>query len=219
MNRLIAAVCCLGSVAACSQQQPAQHAELSPALAEQAPVSHPPREPDATDVDPQRTSDTSSQPASDASGASTSAARDAKAGAQAGAGDAPANAGANANATDTGRSNVATGSSAPLTPPRSDGPAADNTKRNERDRDSAAVTPVDQGNNESDLKITQQIRQAVMSDNSLSFNAKNAKIITVNGKVTLRGAVASDAERTAIGNAATRVVGPTHVENLLEVKK
>lgn len=210
MNRIVAALC-LGSIAACSQQQPAQHAELTPASAEAAPVSHPPRDPAATDLGPDHTSNTGSATTGTAShntGTNTEPPRDA---------DARATTGTNANGTDAPRSNTAHASSAPLMP--SDGPAADNTKRNERDRDRSAVTPVDQGNNESDLKITQQIRQAVMADKSLSFNAKNAKIITSNGKVTLRGVVATDAERTAIANAATRVVGPTQVDNLLEVKK
>ena len=97
--------------------------------------------------------------------------------------------------------------------------AADNTKRNERDRNDAALTSGDQGNGESDLKITQRIRQAVMSDGSLSFNAKNVKIITVGGKVTLRGPVKSDAERAAIEAAAKSVAGAGQVDNQLEVKK
>jgi osmotically-inducible protein OsmY len=97
--------------------------------------------------------------------------------------------------------------------------APDNTKRNERDRDNAAPTPGNQGNGESDLKITQRIRQAVMADGSLSFNAKNVKIITEGGKVTLRGPVKSDAERAAIEAAAKSVAGAGQVDNQIEVKK
>ena len=101
----------------------------------------------------------------------------------------------------------------------STGTPPDNTKRNERDRHDAALTPGDQGNGESDLKITQRIRQAVMADDSLSFNAKNVKIITVGGKVTLRGPVKSDAERAAIETAAKSVAGAGQVDNQIEVKK
>jgi len=97
--------------------------------------------------------------------------------------------------------------------------AADNTKKNERDRNSAALTPMDQNNNQADLKITQQIRQAVMADSSLSFTAKNVKIITQNGRVTLRGPVKSDKERSAIEAAARRVAGAVEVDNQIEVKK
>jgi hyperosmotically inducible periplasmic protein len=97
--------------------------------------------------------------------------------------------------------------------------APDNTKQNERDRSSAAATPPDQRENETDLKITQHIRQAVMADGSLSFTAKNVKIITAGGKVTLRGPVQTDAERSAIEAAARKVAGVTQVDNQIEVKK
>ena len=93
----------------------------------------------------------------------------------------------------------------------------DNTKINKRDTDSAALTPIDQGENESDLKVTQKIRQAVMADGSLSFTAKNVKIITVNGKVTLRGPVKTAAERTSIDGAARKVAGAGMVDNQLEL--
>jgi osmotically-inducible protein OsmY len=91
---------------------------------------------------------------------------------------------------------------------------------NEKDRGTnGPPTPMDQGNGASDVKITQQIRQAVMADGSLSFTAKNVKIITQNGKVTLRGAVKTDQERSAIEASARKVAGDTNVDNQLEVKK
>ena len=97
----------------------------------------------------------------------------------------------------------------PVVPPSAATPAApgaapDNTKVNKRDANSAALTPVDQGNGETDLRITQQIRQAVMADNSLSFTAKNVKIITKNGSVTLRGPVNTAAERSAMTASSVR---------------
>src|SRR5690606_23530384 len=75
----------------------------------------------------------------------------------------------------------------------------------------AGLTPPDQLENSSDLEITQRIREAVMSDDGLSFTAKNAKIITRNGQVTLNGTVESEQERAAIAAAATRVVGANNV--------
>jgi len=51
---------------------------------------------------------------------------------------------------------------------------ADNTKINARDRN-PTVTPVDQGNNAADLQTTQQIRKALMADDTLSSDAKNVK--------------------------------------------
>jgi len=105
---------------------------------------------------------------------------------------------------DTGSGNAA---AAPMDSPRT-AVAPDNTRINSRDANGGkALTPMDQGPSEADRKLTQQIREAVMKDKSLSFTAKNVKIITINGKVTLRGPVKSEAERTAIEAAARRVAG------------
>jgi osmotically-inducible protein OsmY len=90
---------------------------------------------------------------------------------------------------------------------------------NQRDRDDKSLTPMDQGGSEGDRKITQQIRQAVMKDGSLSFSSKNVKIITINGKVTLRGPVKSAEERAAIERAAAQVAGAGSVDNQLEIAK
>jgi len=97
--------------------------------------------------------------------------------------------------------------------------AADNTKRNRRDRSSGALTPTDQGNDAASLKVTRQIRQALMADNSLSFTAKNVKIITQNGKVTLRGPVKTTGERDRIEAAARKVAGDLQIDNQIEVKQ
>ena len=97
--------------------------------------------------------------------------------------------------------------------------AADNTKVNKRDSDGAAPTPIDQGNNASDLKTTQEIRKAVVGDGSLSFTAKNVKIITTGGKVTLRGPVKSAEEREKIAALARKIAGAANVDNQLEVAK
>ena len=94
--------------------------------------------------------------------------------------------------------------------------AADNTGRNERDEEPGALTPSDQGEGDTDIEITQNIRKAVMDDDSLSFTAKNVKIITQDGKVTLRGPVKSTQERTAIGVAAKKFAAG-RVDNQLEV--
>jgi hyperosmotically inducible periplasmic protein len=117
------------------------------------------------------------------------------------------------------------GSTSPANPPQAVVPAPaprdvppDNTKVNKRDNSAAALTPMDQNNNQRDLDITQKIRQSVMADGSLSFTAKNVKIITQNGKVTLRGPVNTQEERSAIEAAARKVAGSGQVDNQLEVK-
>jgi osmotically-inducible protein OsmY len=114
--------------------------------------------------------------------------------------------------------------SEPETPPANaphpdDAVQPDNTKVNERDRSSAALTPMDQGNNESDLKLTQSIRQAIMADKALSFTAKNVKIITKDGKITLRGPVKTADERAAIEADARKAAGGSPIDNQIEVKK
>lgn len=95
---------------------------------------------------------------------------------------------------------------------------ADNTKINERDRH-AALTPMDQGNSSSETKITAAIRKGIMGDKTLSFTAKNVKIITVGSKVTLRGPVKTDQEKAAIEALAKQTAGVGEVDDQLEVKK
>ena len=94
---------------------------------------------------------------------------------------------------------------------------ADNTARNERDRSSDTKTPGDQAENEADRTITQQIRQAITSDDSLSTNAQNVKVISQDGNVTLRGPVKSENEKTAIEAKAKQVAGVKRVDNQIEV--
>ncbi len=97
--------------------------------------------------------------------------------------------------------------------------APDNSKVNKRDAKGSTPTPIDQGESQTDLDITKKIRQAVMGDSTLSFSAKNVKIITRDGKVTLRGPVSTNQERSAIQAAAQKVAGASNVDNQLEVKK
>ncbi|MFT3867502.1 MAG: PRC-barrel domain-containing protein [Nibricoccus sp.] len=95
---------------------------------------------------------------------------------------------------------------------------ANNTARNTtRDRESQSITPLDQGNNPSDLHITQQIRKAIVENKSLSLTAQNVKVITVDGQVTLRGPVRTAEEKRIIGDIASRTVPQGKVENQLEV--
>jgi hyperosmotically inducible periplasmic protein len=97
-------------------------------------------------------------------------------------------------------------------------PDADNTKKNERDRSGESKTSGDQSNSPEDLKITQAIRQAVVKDESLTMTAKNVKIITAGGQVTLRGPVKSEDEKMKIEKLAKSAAGAAKVDNQLEVK-
>lgn len=106
----------------------------------------------------------------------------------------------------TGANGTRTGTSA----------SADNTDKNERDRNAAALTPGDQGGSVADRTVTQQVRQGVMDDDALSTTGKNVKIITVDGVVTLRGPVKTAQEKATIASIAQRVSGVKRVDNQLE---
>ena len=95
--------------------------------------------------------------------------------------------------------------------------APDNTKTNARDKGELA-TPMDQGNSPADLDTTQTIRKAVMSDDSLSSNAKNVKIITNGGVITLRGPVNSDAEKKSIEAKAFAAAAGQRVDDQIDVQ-
>ena len=71
-------------------------------------------------------------------------------------------------------------------------PAADNTSKNRRDRSGETRTSGNQSNSPEDVKITAAIRRAIVKDHSLSATAKNVKIITSDGTVTLRGPVKNE---------------------------
>jgi hyperosmotically inducible protein len=108
-----------------------------------------------------------------------------------------------------------TGGNAPAAPAtgRADN---DNTERNAHDQ-AGAATPLDQGNNQADLDTTQQIRKSIMADDSLSNEAKNVKIITSGGIVTLRGPVRSEIERANIELKARKAAGTERVVDELEI--
>ncbi len=97
-------------------------------------------------------------------------------------------------------------------------PAPDNTKVNERDRNSNQPTADQQGENHPDRDITKQIRQALVRDHSLSSYAHNVKIVTQGGMVTLKGPVRSDEEKKAVETKAVEVAGEGKVNNQLDVK-
>jgi osmotically-inducible protein OsmY len=93
----------------------------------------------------------------------------------------------------------------------------DNTEVNVRDRTDAAKTPINQNENQKDIDNTANIRKRVV-DTKMSVNAQNVKIITQDGKVTLRGPVKSQEEKSQIEKMAHDVAGSANVDNQLEVQ-
>jgi hyperosmotically inducible periplasmic protein len=97
-------------------------------------------------------------------------------------------------------------------------PVPDNTKVNERDRSQNEPTADQQKDNRSDRDITQQIRQSIMKDKSLSTYAHNVKIVTQDGQVTLKGPVRSEDEKKAIEAKAAEIAGDGKVTSELNIK-
>jgi osmotically-inducible protein OsmY len=71
--------------------------------------------------------------------------------------------------------------------------------------------------NPADRQTSQQIRSAIVKDKTLSTYSHNIKIITQDGKVTLKGPVRSDEEKSNIEAKAAAIVGADNVTDLLTV--
>jgi osmotically-inducible protein OsmY len=97
--------------------------------------------------------------------------------------------------------------------------SADNSKANAAPVNSSNSSSIADGqkNNSLDLKLTQTIRKSVMADKSLSMDAHNVKIVSVNGYVTLNGVVRSDSEKASVEAKAIHVAGPDKVKDDLQV--
>lgn len=93
--------------------------------------------------------------------------------------------------------------------------APDNTKANKSDK----VTADNQKNDSADRELTQKIRKAIEDDKTLSTYAHNVKIITRAGKVTLKGPVRSEEEKTTVEAKAKEVAGADNVISQITVKK
>jgi hypothetical protein len=94
----------------------------------------------------------------------------------------------------------------------------DNTAQNARDSGGGTLTPTDQGSSHKDRELTAAIRRAVVKDKSLSSDAHNAKIITRNSVVTLRGPVENHSEKYKLQVIAEKQAGVKQVNNQLETK-
>lgn len=93
---------------------------------------------------------------------------------------------------------------------------ADNTGRNTRDRNADSLTPMDQSEASADIAITADIRKRLIADERLSHTAKNIKIITRDGSVNLRGAVATSDEVRIVQEIARSAPGVLSVDSDIE---
>ncbi|MGH7285264.1 MAG: BON domain-containing protein [Polyangiaceae bacterium] len=71
---------------------------------------------------------------------------------------------------------------------------------------------------EVDKKTTARIRRSVNQNSALSYEAKTISVETLNGHVTLRGAVNSARERSILEKEAADIAGPSHVDDELTIK-
>jgi osmotically-inducible protein OsmY len=94
---------------------------------------------------------------------------------------------------------------------------ADNTKNNQGDASPGAMTADKSAQNPADRELTHKIRKSIMQDKSLSTYAHNIKVVTQDGKVTLKGPVRSEDEKTNIQAKAVAIAGADNVSNQLEV--
>ena len=92
-------------------------------------------------------------------------------------------------------------------------PAPDNTATNKQDQ----ATAEQQGQTKNDPDITKRIRREVMKVKTLSTYARNIKIITQDGVVTLKGPVRSQEEKDMIERIATSVAGEKKVVNEIKL--
>ena len=96
--------------------------------------------------------------------------------------------------------------------------APDNTAANKKDRSTDAPNADRAKNNTSDRELMANIRRDIVKDKSLSTYAHNVKIVSSNGKVTLRGPVRSDQEKSTVEELAKKYAGDQNVTSELTVK-
>lgn len=68
-----------------------------------------------------------------------------------------------------------------------------------------------------DNELTRRIRREIMKDSDLPSDAQNIKIITMNGEVTLKGAVRSVKDENRLLEKARFVAGESKVHDQIEI--
>lgn len=92
------------------------------------------------------------------------------------------------------------------------------SKQNAQEGIVKTSTTMEQGQSFRDVQKTARILRAIQADPTLSANAKNVEIVTINAQTTLRGHVNTGGEKRKIGELAAKAGRPENVSNLLEVR-
>jgi osmotically-inducible protein OsmY len=85
--------------------------------------------------------------------------------------------------------------------------------------DKDRVRDADRTGTDTDRALTSRIRESIVADDELSTKAKNVEIISKNGAVTLRGPVATAAEKSRVASHAQNQAGAKRVNNEIEVTR
>ena len=101
---------------------------------------------------------------------------------------------------------------------RSDSKDTDVKKDRDQDKKDRPLTAQDQGNSEADREATASIRREIVSRDDLSFSAKNVRVITRDGKITLAGQVASMQEKETLMKIARDESDQEQITDRLTVK-
>lgn len=80
-----------------------------------------------------------------------------------------------------------------------------------------AQTAQDQSNAKPDVETTRMIRREITKTKGMSTNARNVKIITASGIVTLKGNVQSADEKAKVEAIAKKNAGSNTVKSELEI--
>ncbi len=78
--------------------------------------------------------------------------------------------------------------------------------------------PMEEGDSFRDDKKTRLIKELIQADGSLSRNAEDIEVVTLNAQTTLRGHVRTEPTRRKIGQLAEKYWRSENVSNLLEVR-
>ena len=90
---------------------------------------------------------------------------------------------------------------------------------NKGDASKDATTADQQKMNPNDREMSRKIRAEIMKDKSLSTYAHNVKVITQDGKVTLKGPVRSQDEKTNVETKASAIAGDGNVTSEIEIAR
>jgi osmotically-inducible protein OsmY len=97
---------------------------------------------------------------------------------------------------------------------QAEGYNADNTKKNSKVVNGDKPTAENQSNDKASVERSADLRKAILKKKGLSVNAQNIKLIDENGKLTLRGPVDNEKEKSIIESLAKNCYGKNFVSEI-----